>query len=451
MLDVVNRSPILEIPVDVLVLVLLILVNGLFAMSEIALVTARKSRLRRMAEDGDKGALTAYRLGEEPTRFLSTIQIGITAIGLLSGIVGEAALSVPLARLLTEYGMAAKTSSVVSTVIVVVGITYFSITVGELVPKRIAQTNAEFIARLIARPIAFLSQLARPFVYLLSVTTDSVLQLMGRKGDDASGLTEEDIQAILADGSQAGVIEKHEHEMVRNVFRLDDRNIASLMTPKSEAVFLDVDKPLEDVIHQLIDSNHSRFPVCKGRPENVIGVISARQLLKKFVNHETGTLESYIQPAVFVPESLTGMKLMEQFRESGANMVFVIDEYGEMLGLITPQNLLEALAGEFKPRDPEDLWATQREDGSWLIDGLIPIPELKDRLSLNAVPEEHKGRYNTLGGMMMWLIGTMPRTGDATEWEGWRLEIVDLDGNRIDKVLATRTHGTLTRRIPLER
>ena len=424
---------------ELALLVALIVLNGLFAMSEIALIAARKSRLQRLAEDGDHSAIVAIRLGEEPTQFLSTIQIGITAIGILNGIVGEAALAGPLAGLLHGWGIDEKTSAIGATTIVVVSITYFSIVVGELVPKRIAQFNAEGIARLMARPIALLAQLSRPFVALLTVSTDGLLRLLGKKELSSANLTEEDIHAILVEGSQAGVIEKQEHDMVRNVFRLDDRQIASLMTPRSEIVWLDMEAPLEEGLDKLAASDHSRFPVCEGGLHAVLGVISAKRLLKLRLKDEPPEkIVDYLQPAVYVPESLTGMKLLEQFRESGVQMVFVVDEYGEILGLITLQDLLEALAGEFRPRDPEDVWAVQRADGSWLLDGLIPIPELKDRLDLKAVPEEDKGRYHTLSGMMMWLVGRVPHTGDITEWEGWRLEVVDLDGNRIDKVLASR-------------
>ncbi len=424
---------------ELALLVALIVLNGLFAMSEIALIAARKSRLQRLAEDGDHSAVVAIRLGEEPTQFLSTIQIGITAIGILNGIVGEAALAGPLAGLLHGWGIDEKTSAIGATTIVVVSITYFSIVVGELVPKRIAQFNAEGIARLMARPIALLAQLSRPFVALLTVSTDGLLRLLGKKELSSANLTEEDIHAILVEGSQAGVIEKQEHDMVRNVFRLDDRQIASLMTPRSEIVWLDMEAPLEEGLDKLAASDHSRFPVCKGGLHAVLGVISAKRLLKLRLKDEPPEkIVDYLQPAVYVPESLTGMKLLEQFRESGVQMVFVVDEYGEILGLITLQDLLEALAGEFRPRDPEDVWAVQRADGSWLLDGLIPIPELKDRLDLKTVPEEDKGRYHTLSGMVMWLVGRVPHTGDVTEWEGWRLEVVDLDGNRIDKVLASR-------------
>ncbi len=424
---------------ELALLVALIVLNGLFAMSEIALIAARKSRLQRLAEDGDHSAVVAIRLGEEPTQFLSTIQIGITAIGILNGIVGEAALAGPLAGLLHGWGIDEKTSAIGATTIVVVSITYFSIVVGELVPKRIAQFNAEGIARLMARPIALLAQLSRPFVALLTVSTDGLLRLLGKKELSSANLTEEDIHAILVEGSQAGVIEKQEHDMVRNVFRLDDRQIASLMTPRSEIVWLDMEAPLEEGLDKLAASDHSRFPVCEGGLHAVLGVISAKRLLKLRLKDEPPEkIVDYLQPAVYVPESLTGMKLLEQFRESGVQMVFVVDEYGEILGLITLQDLLEALAGEFRPRDPEDVWAVQRADGSWLLDGLIPIPELKDRLDLKTVPEEDKGRYHTLSGMVMWLVGRVPHTGDVTEWEGWRLEVVDLDGNRIDKVLASR-------------
>lgn len=422
---------------EVALLIALIFLNGVFAMSEIALVTARTSRLQRLAEDGDASAKVAIRLGEEPTQFLSTVQIGITAIGILNGIVGEAALAGPLAGVLHSLGLEERASAVGATAIVVISITYFTIVIGELVPKRIAQLNAEGIARFMARPISALAVMSRPFVWLLSVSTDGILRLIGNKDLGGAEVTEEDIHAMLAEGTQAGAIEKHEHELVRNVLRLDDRQIGSLMTPRSDVVCLDIEQPFEEGLEKLLASDHSRFPVCRGGMHEVLGVITTKRLLQHRMKGEIGDVSEYMQPATFVPESMTGMKLLEHFRESGVHMVFVVDEYGEVLGMITVQNLLEALAGEFKPRDPEDVWAVQREDGSWLLDGLIPVPELKDRLGLKTVPEESKGRYNTLSGMIMWLLGDVPRTGAVTQWEQWRLEVVDLDGNRVDKVLAT--------------
>lgn len=389
---------------EIAVLIVLVLLNGLFAMSEIALVTARRSRLMQLAEDGDRASAMAMRLGEDPTRFLSTIQIGITAIGILNGIVGEAALAGPLAEWLNILGLEKQASSLIATAVVVVVITYVSIVIGELVPKRIAQFNAEGIARLMARPIAALATLSHPFVCLLSASTKGILRLMGKRRLHSADLTEEDIHAMLAEGSQAGLIEQQEHDMVRNVFRLDDRQIASLMTPRSEIVWLDINLPMEANVERLLNSEHSRFPVCRGGMHDVLGVVSAKKLLTQFLQQEIGDLSGYMQPCVYVPESLTGMKLLDHFRESGVQMVFVVDEYGEVQGIITLQDVLEALAGEFRPRDPEDRWAVQREDGSWLVDGLISIQDLKDRLALKTVPDEDKGRYHTLSGMMMWLI-----------------------------------------------
>ncbi len=423
---------------EILFLVVLVLLNGAFAMSEIALVTARRARLVRLAEDGDSSATVAIALHDEPTRFLSSIQIGITSIGILNGIVGEAVLAEPFALRLQGWGMEKELASIVSTALVVVVITYVSIVVGELVPKRIAQIDPEGIARLVARPMRLLATMTRPFVRLLSFSTDAILGLMGKRDAGNQAVTEEEIHAMLEEGSEAGVIEQQEHDMVRNVFRLDDRQIGSLMIPRADITYLDVELPLAESLKLVSESEHSRFPVCRGGLHEVLGIVNAKQLLNQMLNGGVGSLAENLQPAVFVPESLTGMDLLDHFRASGTQMVLIVDEYGEVEGMVTLQDVLEAVTGEFKPRNQEDAWAVQREDGSWLLDGLIPVPELKDRLDLKAVPEEDKGRYHTLSGLLMWLLGRMPQTGDITHWEGWRLEVVDLDGKRIDKVLATR-------------
>lgn len=424
---------------DIAILITLILLNGVFAMSEIALVTARKSRLQKLAEDGDNAAARAIKLGEEPTQFLSTVQIGITAIGLLNGIFGEAALADPLAAILQDAGLGEKTSSASATAIVVITITYASIVIGELVPKRLAQFNAEGIARLMALPISLLAAISRPFVFLLSKSTDMILLLLGKKELESADLTEEDIQAVLDEGTQIGLIEKHEHTMLRNVFRLDDRKIASLMTPRSEVTFLDIDHSLDTNLSKLLGSGHSYFPVCKGGFDNVQGIISAKQLLQQFLNGSIDNIADSLLPAVYVPENWTGTQILELFRDSGDPMVFVVDEYGDLQGVATALDVLEALVGEFNTTEPEDLWSVKNEDGTWLLDGLIPVMVLKDRLELKSVPgEEEKGGYHTLGGMMMWLISGLPRTGDSTEWQGWLFKVIALDGNRVDKVLASR-------------
>jgi len=423
---------------ELILLVTLILLNGVFAMSEIALVTARRARLARLAEEGDGAAAVAVQLHDDPNRFLSTVQIGITSIGILSGIVGEAVFAAPLAAKLSALGMDAEIGMVLATVLVVVTITYFSIVIGELVPKRIGQIHPEGIARLVARPMQALSVLTRPFVHLLSLTTDTILRLLGIRQQEAQGVTEEEIHAMLEEGSEAGVIEQQERDMVRNVFRLDDRQVGSLMIPRADIVYLDVNLPLDENLRTVAESDHSRFLVCRGGLHEVLGTISAKQLFNQSLKKGIVDLRALLQPAVFVPETLTGMDLLEHFRASGTQMVVVVDEYGEVQGLVTLQDVLEAVTGEFKPRSQEDAWAVQREDGSWLLDGLIPIPELKDKLELKAVPEEDKGRYHTLSGLVMWLLGRLPQTGDRGEWEGWRFEVVDLDGKRVDKVLASR-------------
>lgn len=422
---------------EILILAALILLNGAFAMSEIALVAARRARLTRLAEEGDAAAAAAIELGAEPTKFLSTVQIGITSIGILNGIVGESALAAPFAIWMQGIGLEQRTSEIGATALVVVVMTYFSIVAGELVPKRIAQLNPERIARLVARPMRALALLTRPFVQLLSFSTGFVLRLAGHQDLGASLVTEEEIHALLEEGSEAGVIEKSEHQMVRNVFRLDERQIGSLMVPRADILWLDVERPIEENLARMTASNHSRFPVCRGGLGDILGIISAKQIVQQTLRGGAIDIEQGLTPATYVPESLSGMELLDHFRVSRTQLAFVVDEYGEIQGLVTLQDVLEAVTGEFEPWDQEEAWAVQREDGSWLLDGMIPVPELKDRLGLRTVPEEDKNHYHTLSGMMMWLLGRVPRTGDVAVWEQWRLEVVDLDGRRIDKVLAS--------------
>jgi len=423
---------------EILFLLGLIVLNGLFAMSEFALATARRSRLARLAEDGDKAAAVAVRLSEDRTRFLSTVQIGITAIGILSGIVGEAAMADPLSQWMQGLGLAPDTSFIVATALVVVIVTFVSIVIGELVPKRLAQFHPEAIARVVARPIHVLSLATRPFVALLSFSTDALLRLMGKRQQASPSVTEEEIHAMLEEGSEAGVIEQQEHTMVRNVFRLDERMLGSLMIPRADIVYLDVENPFAENIRLAVASEHSRFPLCRGGLDDVLGTVDTKQLLNLSVKGGAADLAAVAQTSVFVPETLTGMELLDHFRTSGTQMVLVVDEYGEVQGLVTVHDVLESVTGEFTTHDGEDSWAVQREDGSWLLDGLIPMPELKDLLKLKAAPAEDKGRYHTLSGMMMWLLGRLPRTGDVAQWEHWRLEVVDLDGKRVDKVMASR-------------
>ncbi|GAA3997784.1 hemolysin family protein [Comamonas faecalis] len=425
---------------EVAILFALIVLNGLFAMSELALVSARRARLQKLIDEGDSGAIAAAKLGEDPTRFLSTIQIGITSIGVLNGIVGEAALAKPLGDWFLQLGIPAPTAGYVATGLVVMLITYFSIVVGELVPKRLGQSYPEALARVVARPINWLARATTPFVKLLSLSTEALLRLLGVSGVKVNAVTEDEIHAVLAEGTSAGVIESQEHQMVRNVFRLDERQIGSLMVPRADVVCLDVLASFDENLQRIEASDHARFPVVRVGMENILGVVNARHWLAQAVRNEASRELSALplQPALYVPETINGMELLDEFRQSSVQMAFVIDEYGEVQGIVTLQDLVEAITGEFTSHDPDDAWAVQREDGSWLLDGHIPVPELKDCLQLASVPDEDKGRYQTLSGMLMLLTGKMPAVTDTVQWQGWQLEVVDMDGKTIDKVLATR-------------
>ena len=422
---------------EILLLITLIMLNGVFAMSEIALVTARRARLANLAAQGSASAAVALDLHDDPTRFLSTIQVGITSIGILNGIVGEALLAAPLALWLQTLGAPIEGSQLAATALVVILITYVTIVIGELVPKRIGQLDPERIACRLARPMQWLALLTRPFVRLLTVSTDGLLHLLRMHTPARPDIIEEEIHALLQEGSDSGAIEQQEREMVRNVFRLDDRPVESLMTPRADIVYLDTALPLEDNLRRVAESEHEYYPVCHNGLDEVLGILSARHLLKALLAGTSPSLTDVMQPPVFMPERLSGLDLLEQFRASDTHMMLVIDEYGEINGLVTLHDVLETVTGEFVPHRLEEAWAVPREDGSWILDGLIPIPELKDRLGLKTVPEEGRHRYHTLSGMVMWLADQLPQTGDVLNWENWQLEVIDLDGKRIDKILAT--------------
>lgn len=424
---------------EIFILVGLILLNGIFAMAEIALITAQKNRLEQLAKEGDRAAEIAIKLRSDPTQFLSTIQIGITAIGILCGIVGEGFLAAPLSLWLQFFGIPGPFHSLLATFLVFVGITYFTIVIGELIPKRLAQNNAEAVARVMARPIAFLAQLSRPIVAILSFSTDSILRLFGKSGQNVSKVTEDDIYAILMEGSKVGAIEEEELELVRKVFNLQDRQAASIMTPRSEIDYIDISKPFERNLEKILASHHSRLPVCNGGLENTLGFFSSRTAIRQVLKNGNININDGLRPLIYIPESLTGIRVLEEFRDASVRLGLVVGEYGDILGLITVQDLLEALIGEFKkPRHPHDMWSQEQEDGSWILNGLAPIAELKELLGLKTIPEEEKGRYHTLSGMILWLEGRLPRKGDIVYWEDWRFEVLTTGGNRVEQVRAKR-------------
>jgi putative hemolysin len=423
---------------EIYLLLLLIVLNGFFAMSEIALVSARRARLQPLIDRGDASARIAAELGAEPTRFLSTVQIGITSIAMLSGIVGEATLAPPLAAQFVAWGTTAKTAELLALIVVVLTVTYFSIVIGELVPKRIGQINAERVARVVARPIQLLATASRPFVWLLTASTQFVLRVLGVEDKHRTAVTEEEIEALLKEGSTAGVIEEDERKMVENLFRLDDRSIATLMTPRGDIAALDHDATPAEVMRIMEAEPHSRYPVIQGDRQDVVGVVSARALLLALLRGEPLDIDALAIPPLFVPESISGRDMLERFREGRTNMAFVVDEYGSLQGLVTLHDVLEGITGQFQVENPEDRWATPRDDGSWLLDGQIPMTDLAAHLSLEWPTIEEEGEFETVSGLIHWRLGRIPRVTERIDWQGWRFEIVDMDGNRIDKVLASK-------------
>ncbi len=421
---------------DFLLIALLTLLNGVFAMSELALASSRKARLTAMSEAGDHGARTALTLLSKPTQFLSTVQVGITSIGMLNGILGEAAFSGRVAVLLQHAGMPDRPADIVATALVVTIITFITIVFGELVPKRIGQLHPELVARWVSRPMYWTARIAAPFVHLLSFSTQTMLKILRIDNDAGRPVTEEEIAASLNEGLDAGVIEQQEHRMVQNVFHLDDRPLTSLMVPRSDVDWLEAGSSVADGLREAASGRaHSWYPVCRGSLDEVVGVISLARLLELGAE-AAGTLDSHVLPASFLPETLSGMELLEQFRAQSGRLVFVVDEYGVVQGLMTPRDLLEAITGELQPGAETDAWAIQREDGSWLLDGLMPVGELKSRLDIRELPQEDRGLYNTLAGLLLSEAGHLPKVAERIPCGAWIFEVMDLDGRRIDKVLA---------------
>ena len=427
---------------DFLLILFLTLLNGVFSMSEMALASSRKARLVALSETGDKGAQAALGLLENPTQFLSSVQVGITSIGMLNGIIGEAAFSGGLSLWLQTFGISPGASNISATALVVAVITYVTIVFGELVPKRIGQLYPETVARLVATPMMWVARIAKPFVKLLSVSTFAMLKMLRVDNSAERAVTEEEIAASLEGGVDAGLIEEHEHQMVQNVFLLDDRLLTSLMLPRSDIEWLDASDTLAEAIDKAGHTGHSWYPVCRGSLDDVVGVVNVAKLLATRGQSQgdtpaaTDSIGMYAVPAVFVPETLTGMELLEQFRTKSTRIVFVVDEYGVVQGLLTPMDMLEAITGELQPGAQVDAWATRRDDGSWLIDGVMPVAELKARLDIKELPEESRGRYNTVAGLLQSVSGRLLQTGERVECAGWTFEVADLDAKRIDKVLA---------------
>jgi len=425
-------------------IVLLTLLNGAFAMSELALTASRKVRLQAMADEGDRGAQAAQALLANPTQFLSAVQVGVTSIGMLNGIVGEAAFSEGVARWLAALlPISHRAAEISATALVVTAITFITILFGELVPKRIGQLYPEPVARVLALPMTWFATGAKPFVRLLSVCTHATLRLLHIDTTDNRSVTEAEISASLEEGVDAGIIEQHEHQMVRNVFDLDDRTLPSIMLPRADIQWMEASASIAQCLEQASGGGgkgtHSWYPVCRGSLDQVVGLVSVARLLELGAAY-AGNVESVAEPAIFVPETLSGMELIEQFRTKSGRMVFVVDEYGVVQGLLTPHDVLEAITGELKPDAQTQAWAIHQADGSWALDGLMPVGELKARLEIDELPQEDRGRYNTLAGLLMAVTGELPAVGARIECSGWQFEVLGLEGKRIDRVCARNLH-----------
>ena len=423
--------------ISLLVLCALIILNGFFTMSETALIACRRARLQPSADDGDGVAKKILRMMDNPTAALSTIQIGITIIGLVSGMIGETALAGPISTALEYLGVPSAVATGLALFLAVMLITYFSIVMGELFPKRLGQISPEDTSRKVVRPLEFLSFIMKPFVNLLTWSTNVMLAKVLKGNVIGPQVTEEEIHAMIEEGSASGAIEESERDMVRNVFRLDDRQVGSVMTPRSDIEWIDLQDSTEENVKKLLTSKRSRLVVASGSLSDVKGICSTRSLLQQIVDKKEIDFTQNLLPAVYVPESLSGMELLEHFKSTIVPLSLVVDEFGEVVGLVTPRDVLEAIAGEFQAETEDERMAIERPDGSWFLDGIIAIPELKDTLGIKEVPEEDLGRYNTLAGMMMLLLQRLPKTGDRVSWENWDFEVADMDGRRIDKVLAT--------------
>lgn len=423
---------------EIVLILLLIIANGVFSGSEIAIVSARKVRLEQLAKEGNLKARVALKLANSPNNLLSTVQIGITLIGIVSGAVGGATVSGHLETLLARVAFLKPYSEPLSFGIVVTLLTYLSLVVGELVPKRLALNNPEPIACAIALPMRWLSRVASPLVHLLGVSTDKLLELAGVRASEEPPITEEEIRALIGQGTQAGLFEKSEQDMVSRVFRLGDRPVQALMTPRLEIDWLDLDSPWTDTQTLIVESPHSRFPVCDEELDNCLGIIRIKDVLSAHFSGGAIDLKSMLQTPLFVPENTHALRVLEMFKEFGTHMAMVTDEYGGIAGLVTLNDLTEAIFGELPTSETqEEPMAIQRENGSWLLDGLLSIDEFKVIFAREYLPEEETGIFHTLAGFAIRSLGRIPQSGDLFIWNGLQFEVVDMDGMRVDKILVT--------------
>jgi putative hemolysin len=418
---------------EILIIILLTLFNGVLAMSEAAILSARKTRLQQLADEGDKRAQITLEMARDPNRFLSTVQIGITLVGILAGAFGGATVAESIAAQLRTIPALAPYSVTIGVLVVVLLTTYLSLVIGELVPKRLALQNPERIAMLVAPWMARVSALTDPVVRLLGFSTDFVLRLTGTQASDDPPISEEEIRVLIRQGVQAGVFEEAEENMVAGVFKLVDRRISMMMTPRTEIEWLDLNDPLETNLQIIQHSPHSRFPVGRGSLDDVQGIVRAKEMLNRSLSGQPPDLVAILREPLIVPETATASHALELFKKSNTHIALVLGEHGGIEGLLTMNNLIEEIIGSV-----DQPGAMQRDDGSWLLDGLLPIDEFKETVDIKALPDEEDGHYHTLGGFVMAQLGHIPKASEHFEWDGLRFEVMDMDGMRVDKVLVAK-------------
>jgi putative hemolysin len=425
---------------DIFIILSLIILNGVFAMSELAVVSAKRLRLERLALDGSAGARRALELHEDPSRFLSTVQVGITLIGIFTGAFGEASLVSRLAPALAGFGVAQEYAHSIAFAIVVVCITFASIVLGELVPKRIAILYPETLASRIARPLNLLSRLMHPFVLLLAATTDFIMRLIGMHHHRDETPTEEDVTGMIKESTDAGVFEKAEYDIAARALRLDDWHLRALMTPRIDLEYIDLDLPLDVNLARIAESAYSRFPVYRGDRSQVLGVVRARNLFGQAIRKQSLQaidIVDAIEPIVYVPESVSAIDLLEQLKKHRVELAIIVDEYGDIQGMVTLTDVMSALVGDVGDNeDAADADAVQREDGSWFVDGGMVLDRFREVTGFDLeFPDEHQGSYHTLAGFLLYQLGVIPKPGDRLSFSGWKFEVADMDGNRIDRLL----------------
>ena len=423
---------------QIIALMALIVGNGLFAMAEIALISSRKARLQQWADSGDKKARKALDLIEAPGRFLAIVQVGITLVNILIGALGGATIADNLMWIfdaLPEYIRRAA-----ALITFVVPITYLQVVLGELLPKSLALRHAESIARLAAGPMARLSLMATPLVSFLNASTETILRIFGAKPAKTAPVTEEEIAIMLAQGTKAGVLEVSQQDMMESVIEMGDRRVTSLMTPKPDITWLDADAAAEDIEAVLASSPYSRFPVCKGSSDHVLGVVHSKDILARYLTNQPMDLKSLAKPIPTIPDSIPVLKALDAFRASGETMALISDEYGSLLGLVTLHDVLQNILGDMaqKQTHPAEADVVKRPDGSWLVDGTKPTEELKELLGVESLPGEGENSYQSLGGFVMAHLGRIPKAADVFDSGGFRYEVMDMDGRRVDKVLVKR-------------